>query len=81
MTVIDVGEPDEREEEEAVGETSNPISFNKSLGVKAGVVCSYCRVYGSCSFLSFLCFLCLFLSLPPLFGISSTIFCKESIGE
>lgn len=88
ITVIAVGEPHECEEG-VLGDTSNPISVNNSLGAKAGVVCS-CSCCGCCccvawgaisilSFLSFLCFLCFFLSLP--LGMSSTIFCKESIGE
>lgn len=81
MTAIEVGEADDPLEE-VVGEISNPISFNNSLGAKSEVVCSGCKgCCGTCSFLSFLCFLCFFLSLPPPFGILSTIFCRECMGE
>ena len=80
-----VGDTVELEEVEVVGEMSNPISFNNSLGAKAGVVCNCGRFDGSGMFSFFLCFLCFFFSLPLLltllFGMVSTIFCKELMGE
>ena len=87
LPIHDGGDTVELEEVEVVGEMSNPISFNNSLGAKAGVVCNCGRGDGGGGgmFSFFLCFLCFFFSLPVLlalsFGMVSTIFCKELMGE
>ena len=73
VVVSDVGDMVELEEVlvVVVGEMSNPISFNKSLGAKSGVVCNCGRVDGGGGggggggsgggmFSFFLCFLCFF---------------------
>lgn len=72
----------ERVELDVLGDTSNPNSVNNSLGAKSEDVCGSMFDIGSdvsiLSFLSSLCFLCFVLSV---LGMSSTIFCKELIGE
>lgn len=77
ITLIAVGEPDELDDD-VLGDRSNPISVNSSLGAETGVFCSCWMVCGTTSsvvsilsFLRFLCFFLLYLVRHPPFFVKN----------